>query len=263
MTAFVPLFAGSGASCVRTLRSSSLTPSFAVVTSNKNRVRIITPIARRRSVTVAQYNYNIYQDNEDRSRRVVGDDERAVSIPKPLGLVLEEGQDGMVFVASVDPNGNSAKMGGDVNEGDIVVAVSATFGDEVWSTRGVGLERVMKSIRVRSGDLVTLVLETPAELSQRKDFSTREAEARRASARESRGEREVINPVTWGSNKSSSKSTNNALYEYGDPAQAELNEKLKNKLKNEIAAPYQQNWILWISGGVFLLVILSVIVGLK
>ena len=38
---------------------------------------------------------------------------------------------------------------------------SATFGNDMWSTRGVGLTRVLAAIRVRAG-LVRLVFETPA-----------------------------------------------------------------------------------------------------
>jgi hypothetical protein len=171
----------------------------------------------------------------------------------------------MVFVASVDARGNAAEEE-DLHEGDVVVAVSATFGDEVWSTRGVGLDRVLKSIRVRSGNYVTLVLETPDKLSERKESSTLEAEARRKLARDTRGEREVLNPVTWGVTKGAADSStgdDQATYEYGDPAQAQIDEKLKQRLKNEMAAPYEQNWILWISGGIFLLVIIAFIAGLR
>ena len=38
---------------------------------------------------------------------------------------------------------------------------SATFGDDMWSTRGVGLTRVLAAIRVRSGATVKLVFESP------------------------------------------------------------------------------------------------------
>jgi len=48
-----------------------------------------------------------------------------------------------------------------VKEGDIVTMCSATFGDEMWSTRGVGLSRVLAAIRVRSGATVKLVFESP------------------------------------------------------------------------------------------------------
>lgn len=48
-----------------------------------------------------------------------------------------------------------------VKEGDIVTMCSATFGDDMWSTRGVGLTRVLAAIRVRAGPKVKLVLESP------------------------------------------------------------------------------------------------------
>lgn len=40
---------------------------------------------------------------------------------------------------------------------------SATFGDQMWSTRGVGLTRVLAAIRVRAGPTVKLVFENPRE----------------------------------------------------------------------------------------------------
>lgn len=211
--------------------------------------------SRSRLTTVAQFNYNVYQNPADRERRGISSSERSVTVRKPLGLILEEGQDGMVFVAEVDAEGNAASVDeGEVNEGDVVVAVSATFGDEIWSTRGVGLDRVMKSIRVRAGDFVTLVLETPAQLASSKEESLKQAERKRSVARETRGEREVINPVTWTPSKS-------ATYEDGDPEQAEISDELKKRLKNEIAAPYEQSWILYISAGIAVLAVLLVISG--
>jgi hypothetical protein len=42
-----------------------------------------------------------------------------------------------------------------------VTMCSATFGTQMWSTRGVGLTRVLAAIRVRSGNTVSLVLESP------------------------------------------------------------------------------------------------------
>lgn len=205
-----------------------------------------------------KFNYNIYQDVQDRSRRVLKETDRAIVIRKPLGLVLEEGQDGMVFIAEMDPEGNAAETG-EVNEGDILVAVSATFGEEVWSTRGVGLDIVMKSIRIRAGDYVTLVLESPGQAFERKSFSTDQAEARRSDAREKFGEREVLDPVSW----KSATPPSGPIYEDSDPVAPTIDDKLKEKLKAEVAAPYEQNWILWVGGGVFALVILSVLFGIK
>lgn len=59
---------------------------------------------------------------------------------------------------------------------------SATFGDQMWSTRGVGLTRVLAAIRVRSGPTVSLVFESP---SQRKTKGAEVAKAAQA-ARDAR-----------------------------------------------------------------------------
>lgn len=225
-------------------------------------VRVSPTISRRARIVCQegkQFNYNIYQDFEDRSKRSLTNEDRAVAVQKPLGIVLEEGQDGMVFVAEVDPDGNAAETG-EVQEGDILVAVSATFGDEVWSTRGVGLDRVLKSIRIRSGEYVTLVLESPDQTSARKSFSTQQAESRRSEARDKFGEREVVDPVSW---RKEVAKQQEAIYEDSDPVPPFVDEELKEKLKKEIVAPYQQNWILWIGGGIFILVVLSVIFGIN
>jgi hypothetical protein len=57
-----------------------------------------------------------------------------------------------------------------VSEGDLVTMVSSTFGDDMWSTRGVGLTRVLAAIRVRSGP-VKLVFESPGS-SKKKQVAT-------------------------------------------------------------------------------------------
>jgi len=102
----------------------------------------------------------------------------------------------MVFIANIDPNGNAAKSNFDIRIGDIVVAVSATFGDEVWSTRGVGIDRVLKSIKIRAGDFVTIVLENSEENQDQKEAASKNATKRRIDAREKFGEPVVLDPIT-------------------------------------------------------------------
>jgi C-terminal processing protease CtpA/Prc len=143
-----------------------------------------------------QYKYNIYQDGSDRAKRLVNSEERYAIIQKPLGIVLEEAEDGMVCIAKISPNGNAAKSGFDIRVGDIIVAVSATFGDEVWSTRGVGLEMVLKSIKIRSGDFVTLILENANENENQKNLAAENALQRRKDAREKFGSPVVLDPIT-------------------------------------------------------------------
>lgn len=65
-----------------------------------------------------------------------------------------------------------------VKEGDIVTMCSATFGDEMWSTRGVGLSRVLAAIRVRAGPTVKLVLETPGQYKKKQEMTTKQLQAR-------------------------------------------------------------------------------------
>ena len=100
--------------------------------------------------------------NADRSRRSAGFSDRKVTLAKPLGLELVEGPGRSVVIGDIIPGSNAAPAAskGLLKKGDCIVMCSATFGDEMWSTRGVGTERVMKAIAVRAGD-VSIVLETP------------------------------------------------------------------------------------------------------
>jgi len=144
----------------------------------------------------SEYKYNIFLNGENRAKRIVTNEDRYAILQKPLGVILEEGDDGMVFIAKIDPAGNAAQSGFDVRVGDIITAVSATFGDEVWSTRGVGLDRVLKSIKIRSGDFVTLVLEGLDENESQKILASKNAEERRKDAREKFGAPVMLDPIT-------------------------------------------------------------------
>ncbi len=64
-----------------------------------------------------------------------------------------------------------------MKEGDLVTMCSATFGDQMWSTRGVGLTRVLSAIRVRAGPTVKLVFESSKETTQKAKNSSRAAAA--------------------------------------------------------------------------------------
>jgi len=64
-----------------------------------------------------------------------------------------------------------------VKEGDIVTMCSATFGDEMWSTRGVGLTRVLAAIRVRSGATVNLVFESPTQYQKKQQVTEAQVKA--------------------------------------------------------------------------------------
>jgi hypothetical protein len=54
---------------------------------------------------------------------------------------------------------------------------SATFGNQMWSTRGVGLNRVLAAIRVRAGNTVSLALESPQKYKKKAASTTSQKKA--------------------------------------------------------------------------------------
>ena len=94
-------------------------------------------------------NFNGEQENRltdfERAARDAGAGERKVTIRKPLGLVLDARPGGDVYVKEVTPGGNAEAIG-QVKVGDTIQMCSATFGNQMWSTRGAGLDRVMRAI---------------------------------------------------------------------------------------------------------------------
>lgn len=122
-------------------------------------------------------------DNQDFDRwakqsRSAGQGDNLVEMKRPLGLVLAQDDDGNVFVQTVAPKGNAARSG-QVKEGDIVTMCSATFGSQMWSTRGVGLTRVLAAIRVRAGPTVSLVFESSQQRKMTRTEVTKQAQAAR------------------------------------------------------------------------------------
>merc|ERR1711862_975382 len=111
-----------------------------------------------------------------RQSRSATSTDNLVEMKRPLGLVLNEDDNGNVYVETVAPKGNAARSGM-VSEGDIVTMCSATFGNRMWSTRGVGLTRVLAAIRVRAGPTVSLVFESPNQRELKKEEVARQREA--------------------------------------------------------------------------------------
>merc|ERR1711906_14625 len=126
----------------------------------------------------------------DKQSRSAGSGDNLVEMRRPLGLVLDEDDDGNVFVQTVAPKGNAARSGL-VKEGDVVVMCSATFGNQMWSTRGVGLSRVLAAIRVRAGPTVSLVFES----TQQKKVKGKEVARQAAAAREARERAQIKRDV--------------------------------------------------------------------
>merc|ERR1711871_979704 len=87
-----------------------------------------------------------------------------------LGLKFREGFGKGVFIDKIIPNTEAArlKQQGKISEGDEVVMVSATFGDEMWSARGIGKYRLEKSIAVRQGMTISFVVENSSDKDMKK-----------------------------------------------------------------------------------------------
>ena len=130
---------------------------------------LVPPPATHRSPALHSWqpntNFNGEQENRltdfERAARDAGAGERKVTIRKPLVLVLDARPGGDVYVKEVTPGGNAEAIG-QVKVGDTIQMCSATFGNQMWSTRGAGLDRVMRAIEVRAGPC-SLVLQSKAE----------------------------------------------------------------------------------------------------
>lgn len=126
-----------------------------------------------------------------RSSRSAGNDDTVVELMRPLGLVLNQDENGNVYVETVAPRGNAARTG-KVKEGDIVTMCSATFGNDMWSTRGVGLTRVLAAIRVRAGPTVKLALESQTQYQKKAAMSTKQAQAAEEARRAAQAKKDAL-----------------------------------------------------------------------
>lgn len=78
-----------------------------------------------------------------------------------LGLKFKESFGKAVTIDKIIPGTEAARLkaNGQISEGDEITMVSATFGDEMWSARGIGKYRLEKSIAVRQGMTISFVFE--------------------------------------------------------------------------------------------------------
>ncbi|GAX15276.1 hypothetical protein FisN_1Hh713 [Fistulifera solaris] len=126
-----------------------------------------------------------------RASRSAQDGDNVVELVRPLGLILKEDEQRNVYVETLAPKGNAARSG-KVKEGDIVTMCSATFGNEMWSTRGVGLSRVLAAIRLRAGSTVSLVFETPGEYKKKQALTNKEIQQREEAARAAQAKKDSL-----------------------------------------------------------------------
>ena len=69
---------------------------------------------------------------------------------------------------------------------------SATFGDDMWSTRGVGLTRVLAAIRVRAGPTVKLVFESQNQYQKKVAMSSKQAQAAEDARRAAQAKKDAL-----------------------------------------------------------------------
>merc|ERR1719182_714636 len=121
--------------------------------------------------------------------------DRKVTFRKPntatqglvLGLKFRESFGKAVYIDKIIPGTEAARLEreGKIKKGDQVTMVSATFGDEMWSARGVGKYRLEKSIAVRQGMTISFVFENSDEGSK-KNMRRMAEEAKKENAKMSR-----------------------------------------------------------------------------
>ena len=87
-----------------------------------------------------------------------------------LGLKFRESFGKAVYIDKILPGSQAANLEakGQLRVGDEITMVSATFGDEMWSARGVGKYRLEKSIAVRQGMFIKFVVEQSDDNSKKR-----------------------------------------------------------------------------------------------
>lgn len=138
------------------------------------------------------------------SRRDSRAGDRKVTFRKPnqatdglvLGLKFREAFGKAVYIDKIIPGTEAArlKQQGKIKEGDEITMVSATFGEEMWSARGVGKMRLEKSIAVRQGMTISFVVEetTKKQLGFMKDL---DGKAKKQAAFQTRLQKQLTNEV--------------------------------------------------------------------
>lgn len=101
---------------------------------------------------------------------------------KLLGFQFRQGPLQNIYVDKILPGSEAENYmkKGQLDIGDEVVMVSATFGDEMWSCRGVGIGRLESSMKVRQGALIEFVFEGKGKNQKRVQDAVDAKEVREA-----------------------------------------------------------------------------------
>jgi hypothetical protein len=86
---------------------------------------------------------------------------RLIEVNMPLGIAFEEKGGGDIYIKEVDEASDAFAQG--VRPGAQLVMVSATFGDDMWNARGVGMTQLNTVIKSRFGATIKLALEKENE----------------------------------------------------------------------------------------------------
>lgn len=110
-----------------------------------------------------------YRDARPGDRKVTFRKPNTATQGLQLGLKFKESFGKAVYIESILPGTEAARLEreGKIKKGDQVTMISATFGDEMWSARGVGKYRLEKSIAVRQGMTISFVFENSDEGSKK------------------------------------------------------------------------------------------------
>ena len=93
------------------------------------------------------------------SAAILTEDIYEVTLPKPVGVKFARGNDGGAYVAFVPPEPEYDEF----EIGDKIVAVSASFGDEIWDADSYG--QVIYAMKNRNGDIYLKMKKMGGDLS--------------------------------------------------------------------------------------------------
>merc|ERR1719253_1825108 len=158
-------------------------------------------------VAVAPHMINLFGNNEESTRRREAlsfrdarPGDRKVTFRKPnaategisLGLKFKEKFGKQVVIDKIVPGTEASRLEkqGKIKVGDEVTMVSATFGDEMWSARGVGKMRLEKPIAVRQGMTISFVFE-----GGKRDLSKMQAQAEKQARLQTRLQKQLQDEV--------------------------------------------------------------------
>ena len=124
-----------------------------------------------------------YRDARPGDRKVTFRKPNAATDGITLGLKFREGWGKAVFIDKIFPNSEAARLekAGQISVGDEITMVSATFGDEMWSARGIG-KMHSRSPSLFTGMTISFVTES-TDKNKQKNMKAMQEKADKEAAR--------------------------------------------------------------------------------